>query len=209
MVWSTNTSGYGVDSSPAVAGGYVYVAQKLNGLVLCLNAASGAVEWTYNTKANIESSPAVAGGYVYIGDNNFNMTCLNAATGKLVWHYLTGGNVESSPAVSNGYVYFGSGDGYLYCLNANTGARVWSYDVTGVASPSPAIAGGYVYMSTETGTGATVYCLPMILGTSGGSPGGGGSTGAPAPGFPIGLSILVVAGTLAGLAIVSRKRFTI
>ena len=56
----------GVNSSPAVAGGFVYVGGWDNN-VYCLNASSGTKIWIYTTQGHVNSSPAIAGGVVYVG----------------------------------------------------------------------------------------------------------------------------------------------
>jgi outer membrane protein assembly factor BamB len=62
--------GAGVWSSPAIAGGLVYVG-SCDDSVYALNANTGAIVWSYATGNAIFSSPAVSNGVVYVG-------CLNA-----------------------------------------------------------------------------------------------------------------------------------
>jgi outer membrane protein assembly factor BamB len=64
-IWNYTTQG-GVDSSPAVVGGYVYVG-GWDGNVYCLDALTGNKIWNYTAQAHVNSSPAVAGGIVYVG----------------------------------------------------------------------------------------------------------------------------------------------
>lgn len=64
-VWNYTTQG-GVNSSPAIAGDYVYVGGWDNNFY-CLNASSGEQIWKYATQGHINSSPAIANGIVYIG----------------------------------------------------------------------------------------------------------------------------------------------
>ena len=64
-IWNYTTQD-GVDSSPAVAGGYVYVG-GWDGNVYCLNSSTGANIWTYTTGNHVSSSPAVWNGIVYVG----------------------------------------------------------------------------------------------------------------------------------------------
>ena len=104
----TYTTGNNVDSSPAVAGGTVYVGSD-DHKVYALDAATGHVRWTYTTGNNVDSSPAVAGGTVYIGSDDHKVYALDAATGHVRWTYTTGNNVDSSSAVAGGTVYVGSG----------------------------------------------------------------------------------------------------
>lgn len=77
--WSFRT-GRSVFSSPAVAGGVVYVG-SLGGKVYALNAATGARLWTYTTGDEVISSPAVANGTVYIGSEDRNLYAFGLAGG--------------------------------------------------------------------------------------------------------------------------------
>ncbi len=163
--YTTSTGDY-VESSPAVAGGRMYVG-SIQGTVYCLNTTTGASIWNYTTLyggLGVYSSPAVAGGCMYVGSDQGTVYCLNATTGTLNWSYTTGNSVYSSPAVSGGCVYVGSDDGKVYCLDATTGASLWNYTTLypgyGVYS-SPAVAGGRMYVGSNQGT---VYCLNATTG---------------------------------------------
>ena len=71
LKWSYATGG--VDSSPAVANGVVYVGSyDHNGYAL--NARTGAKLWSYTTGNEIvHSSAAVANGVVYVSSNDGNV----------------------------------------------------------------------------------------------------------------------------------------
>jgi hypothetical protein len=153
-----------VQSSPAVAGGVVYVGSSDKN-VYALNTLTGALVWNYTTGNVVASSPAVAGGIVYVGSDDNKTYALDASTGTLVWNYTTGNYVESSPAVVNGIVYIGSDDDYVYALDAPTGALVWKYKTGSTVWSSPAVAGGIVYIGSlddyvyalDAPTGALVW----------------------------------------------------
>jgi hypothetical protein len=113
-IWNY-TTGWPVFSSPAVAGGMVYVG-SLDGSVYCLDASTGVSIWNYLTDSYVESSPAVAGGMVYVGSLDGSVYCLDASTGVSIWNYTTGGGVYSSPAVAGGMVYVGSYDFKVYAF---------------------------------------------------------------------------------------------
>jgi outer membrane protein assembly factor BamB len=107
-------------SSPAVAGGKVYVG-SYDDNVYCLDADTGSKIWNYSTGNYVWSSPAVAGGKVYVGSGDYNVYCLDADTGSKIWNYQTGNfvwssPVWSSPAVAGGKVYVGSYDGNVYAF---------------------------------------------------------------------------------------------
>jgi outer membrane protein assembly factor BamB len=153
------TTASDVYSSPAVADGKVYISAS-DGRVYCLNAATGALIWSYKT-GNDARSPAVADGRVYVGSWDDKVYCLDAVTGASLWNHTTGGAVVSSPAVADGRVYVGSQDGKVYCLNAVTGASIWNYATGGKVYSSPAVVEGKVYVGSEDGN---LYCLNAVDG---------------------------------------------
>jgi parallel beta-helix repeat protein len=155
LLWNYTTGG-GMFSSPAVAGGLVYVGSDK---VYCVNATSGAFVWSYTTSDMVYSSPAVSGGKVYVGSFDGNVYCLNASTGAKLWSYTTGNWVYSSPAVAGGLVYIGSCNNKVYALNAATGALIWSYTTGTAVESSPAVAGGVVYVGSDK-----VYALNAATG---------------------------------------------
>ena len=68
-------TGSGIDSSPAVANGVVYVSSSnnylgLNGALYALNANTGAKLWS-STAAN--GTPTVVNGTLYIGGTAFSL----------------------------------------------------------------------------------------------------------------------------------------
>jgi len=134
------------ESSPAVADGVVYVG-AWNGNVYALNAASGALLWSYATGGDISSSPAVANGVVYIGSGG-PVYALNARTGVLLWATAVSGG-EGSPAVANGVVYVGAWDNNVYALDASTGAVLWSYATGTHVESSPVVVNGEVYIGSD------------------------------------------------------------
>jgi outer membrane protein assembly factor BamB len=162
-LWSNQTKGW-VRSSPAVAGGVVYVG-SYDKKVYALNATTGTPVWNYTTGGAVESSPAVAGGVVFVGSDNGYVYALNATTGAPMWNYTTPthGVVDSSPAVAGGVVFVGTNNGYVYALNATTGAPVWSRKICpSIVHSSPAVAGGFVFVGS---TDSNVYALDAATGT--------------------------------------------
>jgi outer membrane protein assembly factor BamB len=148
--WTHGTDG-GVSSSPAVAGGTVYVGSA-DGSVYALSAADGSEQWTYGTGDGVGSSPAVDDGTVYVGSLDGSVYALSAANGEERWNYRTGGGVVSSPTVVDGTVYVGSHDGAVYALSAADGRERWSYGTDGEIWSSPAVADGTVYIGSRDGS---------------------------------------------------------
>ena len=137
-----------VISSPAVAGGIVYV-DPYEDNVYALNATTGSPIWIHVTGNGGYSSPAVVGGVVYVGELDGTVYALSAATGALIWSFKTGSAVASSPAIAGGVVYVGSYDKNVYALSATTGTLIWSYTTGNYVSSSPAVADGKVYVGSH------------------------------------------------------------
>jgi outer membrane protein assembly factor BamB len=162
--WAYTTGGL-VDSSPAVAGGTVYVGSDDNN-VYALDAATGDVRWTYTTGDQVDSSPAVAGGTVYVGSNDHKVYALDATTGHIRWTYTTGDAISgqfglSAPAVVDGTVYIGSNDNNVYALDAATGHVRWTYTTGNSVETKPAVVDGTVYIGSLDNN---VYALDAATG---------------------------------------------
>jgi outer membrane protein assembly factor BamB len=63
-----------VDSSPAVAGGRIYVGSS-DGRLYVLDSAKGAKLWEFDTGAPLTASPAIAAGKVVIGSGDGVIYC--------------------------------------------------------------------------------------------------------------------------------------
>jgi len=168
--WKFHTGGR-IVSSPAVAGGLVYVGSD-DGKVYAIDIKSGLAKWQFKSGARITSSPAVANGTVFFESYDGNLYALEAAGGTLKWKFATGGERRfagrnlhgtlpkgetmpdpfdfflSSPAVWNRIVYFGSGDGNIYALDTASGALKWKFATGDVVHASPAIADGTLYIGS-------------------------------------------------------------
>jgi outer membrane protein assembly factor BamB len=170
LIWTFRTYGW-VRSSPAVAGGVVFVGSNDTN-VYALNEFNGNLIQTYRTGGWVVSSPAVADGRVFVGSCNYSVYAFNAATGEQVWSKPTGYMVESSPAVAGGVVFVGSDDWKVYAFNASTGAYIWQpYKTVGMVTSSPAVADGKVYVGSWNAYGdenntppAPFYCLNASTG---------------------------------------------
>lgn len=170
VVWRFKT-GAKVLSSPAVAGGIVYVGSA-DRVVYALNAADGSMRWQYKTQGAVNSSPAVSADTVFVASADGNLYALGAGDGKLRWKFATAGERRftapgihgatprtesmpdpfdvflSSPTVVGGTVYFGSGDHHVYALDATSGALRWKFETGNVVHASPAVADGIVYIGS-------------------------------------------------------------
>lgn len=143
-----------IDSSAAVANGYIYVGTSA-GDIVAVDGDTGAVIWSYSTGGAVNSSPAIdiAANLLIVGSNDDHLYALNLTNGALVWSQNTGGGVSSSPTIVNRTVYVGSESGSLYAINETSGAIAWSHALGSPISGSPAVsaARGLVVVGDNSG----------------------------------------------------------
>jgi outer membrane protein assembly factor BamB len=147
LLW-TCTTGRGVQSSPAVANGYLFVGCR-DSQVWCINASTGIPIWKIPFHYEVWSSPAIDNEHVYVGTDDGYLYCLNITTGTPIWRTPVGGPVRSSPALEDGCIFIGSGGHDVYCLNASDGAIIWNFPTLNRANSSPAVSEGVVYVATD------------------------------------------------------------
>src|SRR5207237_101737 len=103
-LWSFST-GSNILSSPAVAGGMVYVG-SYDGKLYAFDAScrkSCQPVWSFATGGSIFSSPAIADGIVYIGSVDDKLYAFDAACRSAcqpLWSFSTENKITSSPAVA-------------------------------------------------------------------------------------------------------------
>jgi outer membrane protein assembly factor BamB len=174
-----------LESSPTVAGGFVYIGSFDGKMYVFSAAGCGAATcqplWTGATGDHIESTPTVNGTTVYIGSNDgklyaFPAAGCGAATCQPVWTGQTGETIfDSTPAVSSGTVYIGSVHHISAFPAAGCGAAtcqpLWQgSNGSDFVDGSPAVFGGRVYTPLEDSIGVfnasgcgQAQCSPMWI----------------------------------------------
>jgi outer membrane protein assembly factor BamB len=146
-------------SSPVIAGNVVYIGSG-DQHIYALDAATGALRWSFATGDVVHASPAIADGVLYVGSWDRNLYALDAATGRERWRYTTGNDttiynqigIASSASVSGGTVFVGGRDGHFHAVDAATGALRWKINNRGGWTiASPAVKDGVVYFPTSDG----------------------------------------------------------
>ena len=172
LKWSAPL-GFSVESSPAIAGGFVY-ATSLPGVLVKLNLEDGAEAWRYRPGAEEaaagefeedrfgESSPAVAGGTVYVGDLMGVLHAVDAASGESRWLFPTGAEIKSSPVVAGDLVLIGSYDEHFYGVDRTTGEARWSLQTEGPVHATPGRHDGLAWV---TGCDAVLRGVRITDGT--------------------------------------------
>ncbi|UCC99606.1 MAG: PQQ-binding-like beta-propeller repeat protein, partial [Phycisphaerales bacterium] len=146
----------------AAVGESVYFGSSADDKIYALDAATGAIRWSFFTEGPVRFAPTFADGKLYVGSDDGAMYCLAAADGKLLWKFETHeqdrrlpGNgrvislwpVRTGAVVDDQKVYFGAGlfpneGAYVFALNAQDGSLLWK-------APSNVSLQGYMLASTE------------------------------------------------------------
>jgi PQQ-dependent dehydrogenase (methanol/ethanol family) len=186
LAWSFDLdTNRGQEATPVVVDGVMYFTSAWS-KVFALNAATGALLWSYDPKVPpewgvnaccdvVNRGVALWKGKVYVGTLDGRLVALDAATGKLVWEQLTIDrnwrySITGAPRIVKGKVIIGNGGGefgvrgYVSAYDAESGQLVWRfYTVPGDPSKpfeSPILAQAAKTWSGEwwkNGGGGTVW----------------------------------------------------
>lgn len=154
-----------LQSSPAVAGGRVYVG-AYDGRLYAFDAqgcgqAMCEPLWTGRTHGSIESTPLVAGGVVYVESDDgrlyaFDAAGCGAAACQPLWTgKLPGAAYAASPALADGVIYAAAAHGLAAFAAGGCGdsecTPLWqAVDRSQFFGGSPAVAQGRVYIGMES-----------------------------------------------------------
>jgi PQQ-dependent dehydrogenase (methanol/ethanol family) len=163
----------GQEATPIVVDGVMYFSTAWS-KVVALNAATGALLWSYDPHVPgewavnaccdvVNRGVAVWKGKVYVGTLDGRLVALDAPTGKVIWEKLTIDRhfrytITGAPRVVKGKVIIGNGGaemsvrGYVSAYDAETGDLVWRfYTVPG--DPSKPFESPILAQAAKTWTG--------------------------------------------------------
>lgn len=109
-LWSLEGGGSAESASPTVLDGTVYVLGG-DDVLYATDAATGDVQWDFETRFGIGSAPTVADGVVFVADRYERITALDASTGEELWSFTESESRfvgDCQPTVAEGTVYVGS-----------------------------------------------------------------------------------------------------
>jgi len=156
----------GMDNTPAVSGGTLYIGSNEGNLYAYDAHGCGSTTcdelWKSPQYTGIYTSPAVDDGFVFVSQYSHSLMAFPAggcaATTCLpAWTAPVGSGTVSSAAVADGTLYVGSDDHRLYAFaeagcGAATCPRLWRTDATGDQIwSSPTVANGVVYAGSFDG----------------------------------------------------------
>src|SRR5580692_3379404 len=164
--------GHGPRSTPTVDGDHLY-ALAADGMLVCLDAATGKTFWGYNIVDHfhgsvphwgISESPLVEGDRVIVtpGGSGAAVVALDKMSGKLLWQSQSGSAAYSSPIIydaggSRRVVVFAAGA--AMGLDLASGKLQWKYErvANGTANiATPIVHGGEIFLSSNYGTGCAL-----------------------------------------------------
>ncbi len=141
-------------STAAVIYGRVFLGNT-DGRVYAYDAATGRLDWAYQTGAYVYASPAATnapgiGPTIYVGSYDGSFYALNARTGHVDWSYEAGGKISGSATIVGRYVYFADlGTHVSYGLGISTGHVAFKMDT---GSFDPVISDGKrIFLTGYTG----------------------------------------------------------
>jgi len=152
--------GRGVEATPLVVGGVLYVTSAWS-IVYALDAATGRERWVYDPRVSradgaksccdaVNRGVAYADGRVFVAALDGRLIAINARTGKGLWETQTIDDtsqpyvITGAPRVARGLAFIGNSGadigvrGYVGAYDAKTGRRIWRfYTVPGDPSRGP------------------------------------------------------------------------
>jgi outer membrane protein assembly factor BamB len=152
VLWSKKTGG-AVTATASVTNGVVLVGSASEA-VSEFNETTGAVVWTYTTKAPVTSRGSLytdnrsASSYL-VGDNAGNVYFLNISNGALIRLIAGSGSPVTGTTAPFGFAIVSFANGYVLADKFND-ELTWTYQ--GTASESPATTlNGVVYLGGQDG----------------------------------------------------------
>ena len=104
-------------SSPVAFEGKVYGVTSA-GVLLCVDAATGKVDWDLRVKGKFSASPVAADGKLYLFSEEGNLLAVKlGAEPELIAESKTGERGQATPAVSGGAIFI-RGDKTLFCVGS-------------------------------------------------------------------------------------------
>ncbi len=130
-------------TTPAVRGERVYLTHR--GVVHCLDARTGAEQWTFSVSpAAIVTSPVPWEDLIIVGGSDARLYGLDAATGDKVWELGCAGRIAPDPLIFNDLLILGAAE-MVYAVAPRTGQATWICPLTSPAKVGPVSDGSMLY----------------------------------------------------------------
>ena len=148
VMWSraTGSSAEGINSSPAVANGRVFIGSD-DGRLYAFGVGGGPL-WSASIGGPVRSSPAVDNGIVVVGSDHGKIQARSVSNGALRWSHDVQGSVTAPPLIADGRVYIGTRGGTFFAFNESSGKIVWKQNTWSVWDAA-AYRNGVVYVGSD------------------------------------------------------------
>lgn len=151
-LWNTKLDG-NLDAYPSYANEKVYISTALGqfdndstkGRAYCLDAKTGKILWSKETKARINSSITIAGANIYFGSKDGSVYAFNGDTGESIWSFATSGKILSSPVFCKEMLFVTSMDGFLYVVSSYDGKLLSKFNLEDECLHTPVVVNGMVF----------------------------------------------------------------
>lgn len=172
QVWQTDLrperdgGGQATGGGLAFDGGRVYVTLGY-GVLVALDAQSGAEIWRQQLGGTASGTPTVFDGLVYVTVGDDRGWAINAEDGRVRWTLTASPDVTNvlgapAPAVTGDLAIFAFGSGEVQAVFRRGGLRRWSASVSGVrpgtalgnvgdVTAAPVVSGDRVYVGNQSG----------------------------------------------------------
>jgi len=117
LYWDYRGIGRSLSSVAVDPGQNLAFAADHGGVIHCLHARTGELQWTHDTRSHIRSSPLVTDGRVWIGDEAGNLWVMAARREKRVLGRINlGAPIHSTPFLGEDGVVYAAAQTRLYAL---------------------------------------------------------------------------------------------
>ncbi|MSR74463.1 MAG: hypothetical protein EXS14_03185 [Planctomycetes bacterium] len=145
LVWTHKTGSLAVYASPkGDARGIVF--GDMNGVVWCLDPATGAVRWQSKALREVASSVSMLGDNLYVASRGRALYELNYKDGAILRTFELPKATASTPALGMGFAYLMCGSDLAVAIDLLEGRMVWTHSNALDDQSSAAFADGTVYM---------------------------------------------------------------
>jgi outer membrane protein assembly factor BamB len=151
---------------PILAGGLLFAADAY-GEVTALDAMTGRVRWSLDTRPEKERDGALGAGLAWDGGTLYAVTGLAEAmsidptTGKVGWRVALPAPARGAPTVAGGRLFVPTTENHLIALSTTDGQRGWTYrgqptTTMVLGLPAPAVEGEVVVAGFASGELAAI-----------------------------------------------------
>lgn len=146
-------------ATPLVQGDRVFFTHL--GTVRCLDARTGAEQWSFSPdNGSVATSPVAWEDLIIVGATDKNLYALDAATGDKVWERGCAGPIVPDPLVLDDLLMVGAAE-MVYAIQPRDGAPVWVCSLASQAQSGPVTDGSMLYFFCQD---TSIQCVDAANG---------------------------------------------